>query len=1074
MIRRLVDLALENRIIVAALGVILVIAGLAAFRRLPIEAYPNPVPPLVEVISQPPGWSAEETERYVAVPLELGLSGMPGLDHIRTQSLFGLTDVKCYFKWGTDYWAARQEVINRLQFIQLPPGVTAQISPWNAIGEVFRYNLRGPGYSLLDLKTAQDWILQRQWKQVPGVIDATSFGGLTKEYHVEVDPYQLKARGVTLAQLNAALANANQNVGGQRVTLGQQSYTVRGIGLIGSLKDIEDVVVLEQKGVPVRVRDVARVSLGSAPRLGKVGRDAEDDVVQGTILMKYGAETATTLEAIKARLAYIRANHLLPPGMEIVPYYDRGDLVAVTTHTVLENLLIGMALVSLVLLLFLGNLRAALITALNIPLALLIAILGLVATGTSANLISLGAVDFGIVIDSTVIVMENIFRHLGASGARSVGDRIRAAVAEVGKPMAFSTVIVAVSFLPLFTLTGVSGVIFAPMSHTYALAIGGAVLLALTLTPTLTSWFMRPAAEASGPPGASAGGHPAAPEPAAPEQAGEEAHGEKENALMRLLHRIYDPVFDAGLRRPGRAAPLLLVPVVACIALYPLLGKEFMPQLEEGNFWIRATLPSSVSLEESSKHVGRVRQIIRNHPEVLTVTSQLGRPDDGTDVTGFHNMEFFAPLKPFGEWPSGLDKAKLTRALQKELQEEFPGVVFNFSQYISDNVEEALSGVKGENSVKVNGPEVKSNEALADSIVAVMGRIRGVDDLGLLRSMGQPSIKIVPDRTQCARYGLNTGDVEAVVQAAIGGQAVTQVFEGEKSFALTVRFLPQYRGDLASLRRILVASPEGSQIPLSQLAAIDIEDSPSVIYREDGRRYTPVKFSVRGRDLGSTIGEAQAKIEELVRLPPETNLVWSGQINELKEAEQRLLLIVPLTLLFIAFLVYSAVRHWAATLIVLVSIPVACTGGILALLVTGEELSVSAAMGFISIFGIAVQDALLMVTYFQQQRSAGAPIEQAAKLAAEKRLRAGLMTTLVAMIGLLPAALSHGVGAQTQRPLAIVVIGGALLLATVTRVLQPPLLVLVYRWLERRKLRRTGGTPPQPSSPGPGVLAPAG
>jgi len=532
------------------------------------------------------------------------------------------------------------------------------------------------------------------------------------------------------------------------------------------------------------------------------------------------------------------------------------------------------------------------------------------------------------------------------------------------------------------------------MSHTYALAIGGAIILALTLTPVLTSRFMPAHVE------------------------------EKENLVMRGLHRIFDPLFDAGLRKPSLGIWLLLLPIVACILLFPLLGKEFMPQLEEGNFWIRATLPQSVSLEESSLHVGRMRQIIKAHPEVLTVTSQLGRPDDGTDVTGFHNMEFFAPLKPFDEWPHGLDKEKLTKVLQKELQDEFPGVIYNFSQYISDNVEEALSGVKGENSVKINGPDVKSNEATADSIVTVMEKIRGVDDLGLLRSLGQPSIKIVPDRAQSARYGLNTGDVEAVVQAAIGGQAVTQVFEGEKSFALTVRWLPQYRGDLAAIRRITVASPDGSQIPLAQLAAITAEDSPNVIFREDGRRYTPVKFSVRGRDLGSTIAEAQARIEEQVRLPAETNLIWSGQINELKEAEQRLFLIVPLTLLLIGFLVYSAVRHWAATAIVLVSIPVACTGGILALLVTRVELSVSAAMGFISIFGIAVQDALLMVTYFQQLREQGDTIEVAAKAAAEKRLRAGLMTTLVAMIGLLPAALSHGIGSETQRPLAIVVIGG--------------------------------------------------
>ena len=1021
MIRKLVDAALANRIIIIALAVILLVSGIAAFRRLPIEAYPNPVPPLVEIIAQPPGWSAEETERYVSIPLEIGLSGMTGLDHIRSQSLFGLTDVKCYFKWGVDYWAARQEVINRLQFITLPAGVQAQISPWNAIGEVFRYNLTGKGYSLIDLKTAEDWILERQWKQVPGVIDVTSFGGQTKEYHVEVDPYLLRARGVSLAQLSAALANANQNVGGQRVTLGQQAYTIRGIGLISSLKDIEDVVILEQKGIPVHLKDVAKVSIGGAPRLGKVGRDADEDVVQGTILMKYGGETKSTLAGIYDRLGYIRKNHLLPPGMDIVPYYDRGDLVNVTTHTVMENLVVGMGLVTLVLILFLGNWRAALITALNIPLALLIAIIGLVMTGTSANLISLGAVDFGIVIDSTVIMMENIFRHLGENNGVSLPDRIRNAVGEVGKPMAFSTVIIGVSFLPLFTLTGVSGVIFAPMSHTYALAIGGAILLALTLTPVLTSRFMPEHVE------------------------------EKENFLMRGLHRVFDPLFDVGLRKPSLGIWLLLLPIVACIALFPLLGREFMPQLEEGNFWIRATLPQSVSLEESSKHVGRMRQIIKAHAEVLTVTSQLGRPDDGTDVTGFHNMEFFAPLKPFDEWPAGLDKEKLTRILQKQLQDEFPGVLFNFSQYISDNVEEALSGVKGENSVKINGPDVKSNEAVADSIVNVMQKVRGVDDLGLLRSLGQPSIKIVPDRVQAARYGLNTGDIEAVVQAAIGGQAVTQVFEGEKSFALTVRWLPQYRGDLAAIRRITVSSPDGSQIPLAQLASITAEDSPNVIYREDGRRYTPVKFSVRGRDLGSTIAESQQRIDDQVRLPPETNLIWSGQINELKEAEQRLFLIVPLTLLLIGFLVYSAVRHWAATAIVLVSIPVACAGGILALLVTRVELSVSAAMGFISIFGIAVQDALLMVTYFQQLRASGDTIEVAAKAAAEKRLRAGLMTTLVAMIGLLPAALSHGIGSETQRPLAIVVIGGSLMLTTLTRVLQPPLLVLAWRFIERKR-----------------------
>jgi len=1033
MIQRLVGLAMQYRAAVLVVALLLVGAGLLAFRQLPIEAYPNPVPPMVEVIAQPPGWSAEETERYATIPLEIGLAGMPGLDHIRSQSLFGLTDVKCYFRWGTEYKDARQEVINRLQFITLPAGIQAQLSPWNAIGEIFRYRLVDRDFeerkkslhgdelenarseSLRKLKTLQDWVMERQWKQVPGVIDVTSYGGLSKEYHVEVDPNRLKGRGVTLAQLTAAIANGNQNVGGQRLEIGEQSYTVRGVGLISSLKDIGDIVVFEQKGVPVRVRDVADVMLGSAPRLGIVGKDEDDDIVQGIVLMRYGEETAKTLAGVKERLEYIRKYVLKPElGIEVVPYYDRGALVGLTTRTVMENLLIGMALVAVVLVLFLGNLRAALVTALNIPLALLVAFCGMVALGASANLISLGAVDFGIVVDSTVIMMENIFRHLGKHGSGTIRERIWGAAGEVGRPMAFSTLIIGVAFLPLFTMTGVSGVIFSPMARTYAFAIGGAIVMALTLTPALTTYVLPADTE------------------------------EKESRLMRVLHRLYAPAFEGALKRPRLAFVLMLVPVALCVALFPLLGGEFMPKLEEGNFWIRATLPMSVSLTESASHVGRMRAIVKQHPEVLSVVSQLGRPDDGTDVAGFNNVELFAPLKPFDEWPRGMTKQKLTDIVSQELQEAFPGVVFNFSQYISDNVEEALSGVKGENSVKVFGPDIAKNEAAADGIVDTMGVVRGVADLGQFRSMGQPSIRIVPDRLLCERYGLNTGDVEAVIQAAIGGQAVTQVFEGEKSFALIVRWKERFRSNVSAIRQIAVATPEGAQIPLGQLAAITEETSPSVVYREDGRRYSPVKFSVRGRDLASTIQESERQIALKVPMPPESHLEWSGEINELKEAMGRLVIIIPLTLLLIGFLVYTAVKTWIDTMVVLVSIPVACTGGLLALLVTGTSFSVSAAMGFISIFGIAIQDAILVVTYAQRQWADGKTLVEGARNAAEQRFRPVLMTTLVATLGLLPAALSNGIGAQTQRPLAIVVIGGSLILAILTRVLQPPLLVLAH------------------------------
>ena len=1068
MIQKIVSGALRMPFVVFAATVLLVVSGLTAYKALDIEAYPNPCPPLVEVLTQPPGWSAEETERYVTIPLEIGLAGMPGLDHIRSFSLFGLSDVKAYFSWSTPYKEARQEVINRLQFVQLPSGLQGQLSPWNAIGEVFRYRLVGKGYTLKELKAAEDWIMERQWKQVQGVIDVTSYGGETKQYHVEVDPYRLRGHGVTLSQLTSAVSNANQNVGGDRLFMGPQSYDVRGIGLLGAkagrqVQDIENVVVAEQKGTPVRVKDIADVNVGHAPRLGLVGYNEDDDVVQGIVLMRYGGETPSTLEGVHKRLDYIRDNHILPPGMDIEPYYDRGKLVNVTTHTVMENLIVGMILVTVVLLMFLGHARAALITAINIPLALLIAFCGLVGTNTSANLISLGAVDFGIVVDSSVIMMENIFRHLGPHGKGSMIERIQQSSREVATPMTFSTLIIGVAFLPLFTMTGVSGVIFAPMARTYAFAIGGAIILALTLTPVLSARFLPAQAE------------------------------EKESVIMRVLHRVYNPFFDSALRHPKLSLLVRMIPIGAGILLFPLLGREFMPKLEEGNFWIRATLPMSVSLDESAKYVGRMRSILRGcpedasvpcddahrrHKEVETVVSQLGRPDDGTDVTGFYNIEFFAPLKSFDEWPRGLTKEKLTEEISGELRSAFPGVVFNFSQYISDNVEEAISGVKGENSVKVFSQDLENNEKVADAIVDTMSRVRGVADLGHFKVLGEPSIKISPRREECARYGLNTGDVDAVIQAAIGGTAVTQVYEGEKFFDLTIRWKPQYRMSLEAIREITVATPDGSQVPLGQIADVETAEGPAMIYREDGVRYSPVKFSVRGRDLASTIAEAQARIDLEVprcdKAPPgwkklcrpyEMHLDWAGEINELHEAEGRLQIIIPLTLVLIAFLTFSAVRNWVDTLIVLIDIPVAITGGVLALLVTGTHFSVSAAMGFISIFGIAIQDAILVVTYFQRLRETeGLSIEQAAREAAEKRFRPVLMTTLVATLGLMPAALSNGIGSQTQKPLAIVVIGGSLILAILTRILQPPLLVLAHRWLEARRARGGGGSSLPPPS----------
>ena len=1050
MIQRLVAFALRMPFVILATVVALIVGGAAAYKNLDIEAYPNPVPPLVEIITQPPGSSGEEVERYVTVPLEVGLAGMPGLDHIRSQSLFSLSDVKCYFRWGTEYKDARQEVINRLGFIDLPAGAHPELSPWNAIGEVFRYTLRGKGYTTMELKTAEDWILERQFKQVDGVIDVVSFGGETKEYHVQIDPYRLKGQGVSLDAVLDAISKANQNVGGQRLSIGEQSYDVRGIGLLRNIHDIDNIVVDEERGIPIRLHDVATTSIGGRPRLGVVGRDDDVDVVQGTVLMRYAGETPHTLNGIYKRLDYIRDNHILPPGMDIEPYYDRGKLVALTTHTVLENVLVGMLLVSVVLWVFLGHTRAALITAMNIPIALLMAFSGMVITHTPANLISIGAVDFGIVVDSTVIMMENIFRHLGSHGKGTMQERVLAAAREVAGPMTFSTLIIGVAFLPLFTMTGVAGVIFSPMAYTYAFAIGGAIILALTLTPVLATKFVPVDTE------------------------------EKENFILRGLHAFYEPLFNLGIRRPLPAAMFGLVPIVLCIVLFPLLGREFMPKLEEGNFWIRASFPTSISLEQSERYVGRMRSILRGCPddpnvectddnrknkEIITVISQHGRPDDGTDPSGFYNVELFAPLKPFDEWRKGLTKEKLTDELSKEMNDAFPGVVFNFSQMISDNVEEAVSGVKGENSIKVIGPDLKENEKNAEAVLDAVATVPGIRDLGMFHSLGQPNVKIVPDRAACARYGLNTGDVEAVIQAAIGGQAVTQVYEREKYFDLTVRWLEPYRKSIEAIREITISTPDSKVIPLGQIATITLEDGPAVIYREDGRRYAPIKFSVRGRDLAGAIAEAQQKINDKVKLPYDTHLEWDGEINQLKEAEERLRLIIPLTLILIGFLCYSATKNWIDTMIVLINLPIACTGGVLALLITHIHFSVSAAMGFISIFGIAIQDAILVVTYFQRLRDIeGLPLEQAAKEAAVKRFRAGLMTTLVATLGLLPAAISNGIGSETQKPLAVVVIGGSLILAVLTRVLQPPMLVLAHRTFDRRPKSGPPLSSPPPAS----------
>ena len=997
--------------VILGLAIALLVAGAFAYHNLDIEAYPDPIQPTVEVITQPLGLSAEEVEKIVTIPIEYGLAGMTGLESIRSISLFGLSDVKCYFTWGTQKEWDDVLTTSRLSTLTLPQGLTAQISPENPIGEIYRYVIRTPGHDLMLEKELQDWIVEKQLKTVPGVVDVAGFGGLTKEYHVDVDPFKLNFYGLSLANLIAAIQNSNTNAGGNYLSLGEQNVNIRSIGFIRSPNDIGQITLAAPHATPVRVQDVADVGVGYAPRLGVVGKDEDNDVVEGIVLMRKGGDTEKTLRAVEAKVAEL--NRTLPSGARIEPYYDRSALVRTTVRTVIENLSVGVTLVFLVLLFFLADLRAALIATANIPLALCAAFILMVVSGTPANLISLGAIDFGIIIDSTVIVLENVHRRLcGADKTQPARQIVLDAAREVGGPIFFSTLIFVVAFLPLFTMQGAEGAIFSPMSHAYAYALGAAILLAVTLTPVLSA------------------------------QAFSRGMHETRNPAWNAISRFYHALIARSLERPRRTLGVLGVVVAAILCLLPFLGGQFLPKLEEGNIWARATLPLDVSFDHSARTASRVRRIFLSYPEVKQVVSQTGRPDDGTDTAGFYNIEFSVDLKPEGQWPRGVTKERLVAGIDDRLQKEFPGVSFGYSQNIEDNVEEALSGVKGENSVKVFGPDLAADEDAAAKVKKVLDQTSGIADTALYRSLGQPNLLVIPDRAKCARYGLNVGDVAAVVQGAVGGQSVTQVLEGDRSFGLIVRWKPQFRQSIDAIRDIRVTLPSGSQVPLSQIASIEMSEGASYIYREGLERFVPVRFSVRGKDLQSTVLDAQKRVAAAVALPPGAHLQWSGEYGELNAAKARLLFIVPITLVLIAMILYGATASWVDTAIIFIQIPVACLGGVVALFLTGVPFSISAAVGFISIFGIAVMDGMLINSYVRQLWREGHSLTGGIVSAMDRRLRAVMMTAFVDGLGLLPAALSTKIGAQAQRPLAIVVIGGCLAIITLTRVLQPALICL--------------------------------
>lgn len=1045
----IVDFALKQRILVVAVMFLVFAGGGVAFWKLNIEAYPDPVPPMVDIITQSGGQSAEDIERYVTVPLEVQMAGIPHVASVRTISLFGLSDVKVQFTYDLTYQQAEQWITNRLaQLPALPNGAQPQISPTSPVGEIYRYRLVGPpGVSLTDLKTLQDWVLQRRFKAIPGVVDVTGWGGKTKTYEIVVDQKLLLAQGVTLGQVLTALANSNANVGGQTVNLGPQSVVVRGVGLMRSADDVLATMISHNHGIPIRILDVATVNVGQQPRLGIAGLDSTDDIVEGIVLMRRGSESKPVIERVKAEIEKINTTDVLPPGVRLEKIYDRSDLIDVTTRTVLHNMLLGIVLIFLLQWIFLGNLRSAVIVAATIPFALAFAIALMVARGESANLLSVGAIDFGLVVDASVIMVENIFRHLSENAAaRHTGEagsaRLRTSMgwrgkfgvisrsaAEVSESILFSAAIIIAGFVPLFTLSGIEGHIFGPMAKTYAYAIAGGILATFTISPVLSALLLSSNV------------------------------AEKDTYLVRKLRKAYPPVVKWSLANRGLVLALTALLFLVSGLAASRLGLEFLPKLEEGNLWIRASMPRSISLEESDTYVNDMRRLIGTFPEVQNTVSQHGRPDDGTDATGFFNAEFFVPLKPQDQWPKGATKEFLNAAMSAQLQERFPGVEFSFSQYIEDNVQEAASGVKGENSVKIFGPNLQTLERIAGQVSAVLKTVPGVTDLAALRSLGQPTLQIEIDRDRAARFGLTPADVNATVQAAIGGQAAGDLYEpgSDRHFPMIVRLAPEYRGDVEAIKRILIAAPDVSgngsvQIALGDVAKVVLLSGASFIYRDQQNRYVPVKFGVRGRDLGTTVLEAQRRVASEVKLDGGYRIEWLGQFGNLQEALQRLMVAVPASMLLIGFLLYLHFGRLSEVLLVSSVIPMALVGGVLSLYVTGTPFSVSAAIGFIALFGIAAMDGILMLAYFNQHVDEGMPRRQALEHTCHIQMRPILMTCVVACVGLVPAAMSTGIGSQVQRPLALVVVGGILLAPILILTTLPVLIDLFSKRIPREEL----------------------
>ena len=1029
MIRGLVDFALNNRWIVLGASILLFAWGIVSFHNLPVEAYPDVANNYVEVITQWPGRAAEEVEQQVTIPIEIQMAGIPHMSHLRSFSLAGLSDVMMIFDDDSVNDWNREKVLERLSQVTLPASLTPQMgTDWSPVGQIFWYTVTStnPMYDNMELKSLEDWTLEKQFKSVPGVVDVSSFGGITREYQVRIDPNKLVSYGLSIGQVEQQLANNNTNAGGQFIEEGQQQVNVREVGLVTSVADIENTLLKTQTGTALRVKDIATVVQGPKIRLGQIGKAIHrvdgkvvdlDDTVEGIVLLQKGDDSDKVLEGIHAKVKELN-EHILPPGVKIVPYLDRSDLLHYTTHTVLHNLTEGIILVVVILFLFLGNVRGALIVSLTIPFALLFASICLDLRHIPANLLSLGALDFGMVVDGAVVMVENIVRHLNRQNDREVPviDQIREAAHEVQRPVFYAIGIIITAYLPIFTLQAVEGRLFRPMAWTVAFALLGALFFSMVLAPVLSSFLF--------------------------------ARGAKEwhNPFMLWLTRRYRHAATWAVehRYVTVGGAVLALGLTVFLAFSGVIGSEFLPHLDEGAIWVRGTLAPSTGPTEGVAVVNKARAVLASFPEVPQVVSQVGRPDDGTDTTGFFNTEYFVDLKPKSEWRPVFhqDKEELIGAMDREL-EKIPGVVWNFSQPISDNVEEAVSGVKGELAVKVYGDDLKTLEAIGDQVVDVMSNVRGVADLGLFRVIGQPNLNYSVNREAAARFGINVADIQDSIQTAVGGNAVSQVLRGEARYDLVVRYLPQYRDTQEAIDNIRLLSPSGERVSLAQLTTVKTEDGAEEIYREGGQRYVAIKYSVRGRDLGSTVEEAIAKVNAQIKLPPGYRFDWAGEYESQKRSSKRLMLVLPITILLIFVILYSMFQSPKWALLIMANIAMAPLGGMLALLLTHTNFSVSSGVGFLALFGVSVQTGVIMLEYINQLRVRGHPIEESAVEAAVLRLRPIMMTMLVATLGLLPAAMSHGIGSDSQRPFAIVIVGGLIAALAINVFLLPTL----YVWI---------------------------